>query len=515
MLPNTCNKLPFKKLKTQQGFAVLTSAILLSVAGIVFTANMASSQLVDNQIIGNYYRNNEAFANAESGMNFVLSILDDPALAKKLHEDLYNSNNGEVIYPSTANHYSVTVSGSASGVSIESIGKSMDESATRVIALDVETYVNFTIPESPIGVNGKINFYKFNSGNSGCNGLDPQDCLADGNIAETIIESNPGILGKATDECSGMDTSATTYNQNSFDMSGSSDDSDNAVLDNEGIWESSVKPGSTIFGIPVNNSVIETPTSLFEATYGIEFSEENIVKIKEYSAEVGESGVILIDGERCDEELQDVGEQDDVIFITGDCEISNSYAEQSVSSENKILTIGSTKHPKLVFVEGGSFVTAPNTGAKVMGMLHLLPSVLVDTNVDGVDILTDFNGTVIDGLEGVYFNEDEQLVKLVDGVEEFVGIDGDFSRDTVLKSDLVTVNLSGVTVDGALLSEYKCTYSGRTTESQDESSTGQQDTKEHFSANYDKLLLGALYSEMNQDSIGNGYRLISGTWRDF
>lgn len=495
-------KSPFKKKLKQQGFAVLTSAILLSVAGIVFTANMVSSQLVDNQIIGNYYRNNEAFANAESGINFVLSQLDDQNLAERLHKRLYDSAKGEItdLYPD--NHYSVTVSGSASNITIKSTGTSMDGSATRLIQLDVETYVNFTIPESPIGVNGKINFYKFNSGNSGCDGLDAVDCLADGNIAETIIKSDPAIEGKATDDCSGWDSNADSYNKNSVDMSSSSGDS----IDSTGGWESNVKSGSTIFGISVDDDVIDDPQSLFEATYGIELSEENIDKIKDYTA------VVEINGEFCDEKLQDVGNEDYVIFITGDCEISNSYAEQSVSSENKTLTIGSVDHPKLVFIEGGTFITAPNTGAKVMGMLHLLPSTLVEQDEDGNDVLTDFSGVVV---EGLYFNENEQLVKLVDGVEEFVDTEGDFVREAILKSDLVTVDMNGITVSGALLSEYKCTYSGRTTESQDENDHGQEDTKEHFSAYYDKLLLGTLYSEMNQDSISSGYRLVTGTWRDF
>ncbi|MCP4324698.1 MAG: hypothetical protein GY787_23175, partial [Alteromonadales bacterium] len=83
MLPSNT---AFNKNRKQQGFAIFTSAVLLSIAGIMFTASLASSQLVDNQIIGNYYRNNEAFANAESGINFVLSMLDNKIQAGVLLE---------------------------------------------------------------------------------------------------------------------------------------------------------------------------------------------------------------------------------------------------------------------------------------------------------------------------------------------------------------------------------------------------------------------------------------------
>ena len=37
----------------QSGFAVLTTVVILSAAGILYTINMARSQLIDNRILGN------------------------------------------------------------------------------------------------------------------------------------------------------------------------------------------------------------------------------------------------------------------------------------------------------------------------------------------------------------------------------------------------------------------------------------------------------------------------------
>ena len=57
--------------KQQQGFAVLTTVIILSIAGIAYTTHMACLQLIDNKVLANYYRSSEAFANAESGVNLI------------------------------------------------------------------------------------------------------------------------------------------------------------------------------------------------------------------------------------------------------------------------------------------------------------------------------------------------------------------------------------------------------------------------------------------------------------
>ncbi len=215
MLAVTQNKLPFKK---QQGFAVLTSAVLLSLAGIIFTTNMASTQLVDNQIIGNYYRNNEAFANAESGMNFVLSQLDDDVKIETLLTSLPYSHS------EPTHHYIVQVDQVTSNkLEITSSGTSVDNTASRRIQLQIDFYSNFPIPSTPIGANGKLNFSKFNLGDPNCKGIDPMDCLTNGNTAEMVIESNPSIDGKAEGDCAGSTSHSAKFNQNSIDLSGISE----------------------------------------------------------------------------------------------------------------------------------------------------------------------------------------------------------------------------------------------------------------------------------------------------
>ncbi|WP_022940664.1 pilus assembly PilX N-terminal domain-containing protein [Psychromonas hadalis] len=488
----TFKKTPFNKIRKQQGFAVLTTAVLLSLAGIIFTTNMASSQLVDNQIIGNYYRNNEAFANAESGINFVLSQLDDDILIEALLTSLPYSHS------EPTHHYTVEVNKiHSSKLEIISYGTSVDTTARRQIQLQIDFYNSFPIPDTPIGANGKLNFSKFNLGDPNCKGLDPRDCLTNGNTAEKVIESNPSLVGKMEGNCAGIVNDPNDpndpFNKNSIDLSGISyegNDSasdDKYVVDNGGNWQSNIKSGSEIFGVNAiffkgATSPDPTPNSLFEATYGIEFNEANIAKIKQYAVE--------IDGAFCADQLQDIGDEEDVIFITGDCIIGIGAVgvEQSSGSENKLFTIGSVDHPKLVFIEGGTIKVGndnANAGAKVVGMLHMLPGTTHDL-VDDEGELIDWDGN-----------------RLAEG------------EDPLQQDDLLSINMGGITVDGALLSEYKCTYSGSTVENQDERSNGQTNVKEHFSATYDKTILGALYSQMGLGSDGSRYKLSSGTWRDF
>jgi len=508
MLPrNTAlKKIPFKKNK-QQGFAVLTSAVLLSIAGIIFTTNMASSQLVDNQIIGNYYRNNEAFANAESGMNFVLSQLDDVALAEALISGL-NDNNPTII-TSVANHYQVNVFKThSSKITIISSGTSMDATATRDIQLEIDFFTYFPIPDAALKAN-KVSADETVLLSPGCGAVDDNDCLAKGNIAENTVISNPKNETFVTDPCTGGDSYLGenkisveaiygTHTQEDIESGFYTGDTVKVLGEGEN-WTSDVPKGSTVFGIDVNSAVIDNPETLFEATYGIAMDGDedsdgtsNLQELKNYAVE--------IDGENCSEELQDVSDEDDVIFITGDCDIEQYYAEQSVSSENKVLTIGSADNPKLVFIEGGTFVNAPNTGSVVNGMLHFLPSALVEGNT-----LTNLDGS------HTYSGTFDENGMLVDEHGNFLNLDGETidEEDAVSNSDFVSIDMGGATVNGAMLSDYGCSHDGY----DDSDSTG---TKQHFSAHFDKLLLTTLYEKMGGDNmLTSGYRLASGTWRDF
>ncbi|MFT7053855.1 MAG: hypothetical protein ACJAU1_001412, partial [Psychromonas sp.] len=128
-----------------KGFAVLTSVVLLSIASIAFTAQMGSIQLIDNKIVGNYYRNNEAFVNAESGVNFLLSKIDDPIIGPVVFASM------PFTYSSTDNHYIVQLTRlNSNTLEITSSGRSMDDSAQRRISLQIHPKMGFNIPSSSV-----------------------------------------------------------------------------------------------------------------------------------------------------------------------------------------------------------------------------------------------------------------------------------------------------------------------------------------------------------------------------
>ncbi|PKF61784.1 hypothetical protein CW745_10745 [Psychromonas sp. psych-6C06] len=454
-----------KSVANQQGFAVLTSAVLLSMAGIAFTANMASSQLVDNQIIGNYYRNNEAFANAESGMNFVLSQLDDSTIAKQMLANLPYE------YENSSNHFTIKVTQvNQSKILITSDATSMDGSAKRQINLEVDFFVSFPIPAAAVSSNGKLNLDDSALVNDGCEGLAASDCLGGGNIAEHMLVSNPAIEEDADDLCSGGQLGENVIADNVLKGEG-----DEKIIqpneDGTGYdWgELSIPEGSEIGGLTPDSDL--DPNSLFEATFGMEMSQDNLDDLWDNAAKID-----MRYGGDCSDMLQDVSDQDEIVYIKGDCNISQFYAEQSKTSENKVFSIGSTEYPKLVFIEGGTFITAPNTGTSVVGMLYFLPAIRE---------LVDDDGNYIDE-DGNLLAEDEEPIKVTDA----------------------SVDMGGIDVNGALLSEYKCSHDGY-------DKTDNKGTKQHFSARFDKLVLEALYSDLGMGVSGTGYRLAAGTWRDF
>ena len=158
--------------KKCQGFAVLASVILLCLASIVFTSHIASSQIIDNKIIANYYRNAEAFANAESGVNFILAQLDDSALAQTILINL------PFHHSSIARHYQVTVQELQLGkIQITSAGTSIDGTAKREINVEADFYLDYPVPEAPLSTNGKLNLDESSLVNDGCEGLGNADCI--------------------------------------------------------------------------------------------------------------------------------------------------------------------------------------------------------------------------------------------------------------------------------------------------------------------------------------------------
>ncbi len=443
-------------IKRELGFAVLTSAVLLSLACIVFTVNMASTQLIDNQIIGNYYRNNEAFVNAESGINLILSKLDTPDIAKEMLTALP--------YSSSADHYSVEViQVNANTLEIISAGLSMDDSAKRNIHLQVNFSLDYNVPAAPISSDGKLNLDASAIVNDGCEGLSIDGCLSPGNIADVMLLSNPGAETEYSELCSGeeSDIGSNLFADNVF-----YGDSEKRVIDNGGDWGDTAPPaGVPVFGTLL--TTVGTPANLFEATFGIEKNDTNMQIIKDYAADID----MTVEGAvSCSEQLKDISDQDEVIYIQGDCNIEQNDTSQSATSENKRFTIGSSAHPKIVFMEGGTFTTQPNSGASVIGMLYFLPGKHSAADKSGVPVLDEYGNELL--------------------VED------------------ISVDMGGIRVNGALLSDYKCSADGY-------DKTDNKGTKQHFSVRYDRSVLNLLYSQLGMPAVGSSYLQVEGSWRDF
>jgi hypothetical protein len=456
--PKTSNKM-----NDEQGFVILTSSILLSIASIMFTTNMASSQMVDNQIIGNYYRNNEAFSNAESGINFVFAQLDDTVMAAAMLADL------PFQYVSTTHHYNIRVEEIyANKVKIVSVGTSIDGTARREINVEVDYFLNYPIPLAALSANGKLNLDDSALVNDGCEGLAMDSCIGSGNVAEQMLVSNPDIEDDVYDElCAGGQVGINIVADGvlkgeselkKIDKITAEDGSDRYD------WEKvTILPGSKMGGLSSDENMLAS--SLFEATFGIEMNQANLDNLWDNTASID-----MAFGGECAEMLNNVRSEDEIIFIRGDCEISQYYATQSKTSENKVFTIGSTKFPKLIFIQGGTFITAPNTGIAVVGMLYFLPGKHDRVNEQG----------------NILYGEDGIAIQVEDS----------------------SIDMGGINVNGALLSEYKCSHDGY-------DKTDKNGTKQHFSVRFDKQVLSELYSQMGMGAIGSYYRFSSGTWRDF
>lgn len=452
-----------KKMNDEQGFAILTSTILLSIASIMFTVNMASSQLVDNQIIGNYYRNNEAFANAESGINFVFAQLDDTVIATTMLVDL------PFQYTSTTHHYSINVEEvHANKIKITSVGTSMDGTAKREVKVDVDFFLHYPIPAAALSTNGKLNLDDSALVNDGCEGLARDSCGGSGNVAEQMLVSNPDNEGDDSDElCAGGQVGSNIVadgvlkgesKPKTIDKITAPDGSERYD------WgKVSMLPESKVGGLSSDENMVAN--SLFEATFGIEMNQANLDYLWDNVASID-----MTLGGDCSEMLKNVRNEDEIIFIKGDCEISQYYAEQSKTSENKVFTIGSTNLPKLVFIEGGTFVTAPNTRTAVVGMLYFLP---------GKHDRVDEEGSILYGEDGIAIQVEDS-----------------------------SIDMGGINVNGALLSEYKCSHDGY-------DKTDNNETKQHFSVRFDKQILSELYSQIGIGATGSYYRFSKGTWRDF
>lgn len=447
-----------------QGFAVLTSVILLSLASIMFTVHMASLQLIDNQIMANYYRNSEAFANAESGINLILAKLDDSSIAQAMLINL------PFQYASVGHHYSVLVEEIEVGkIKITSIGTSMDDSATREISVEADFYLDYPIPEAALLANGQLNLDDSAIVNDGCEGLGRDACISAGNIAEQMLVSNSGIESEELDNPCQSNDEELNHIADGVLNGESTIKIIEKIMTEEGTeqfdWGEVLILGNTEIGGVSTDSDMQAD-SLFEATLGFELNQVNLDNLWNHVASFD-----MTSGGDCSDMLQTLSDDDVIVYIKGDCHINQYYAGQSNTSDNKLFTIGSTEHPKLFLLEGGSFVTTSDVETSVIGMLYLLPS----------------THDSIDDQGNVQYGENGLAIQIPDST---------------------SIDMTGINVDGALLSEYNCSY-----DHVQQTTTNQAQTT--FSARFNKRVLNQLYSQIGIASVGSGYRLVAGSWKDF
>ena len=474
--------------KQQQGFAVLTTVVILSIAGIAYTTHMAYLQLIDNKVLANYYRNNEAFANAESGINLILSKLNTVTVATDMLDNLPFTYPAQVT-PTTLYQVSVTAL-TTNKLHVSSIGYSVDGSALRNISVDVYYYIDFETPIAPLLSNGNLKINGFDSINDGCDGLSISECRSPGNMAKKVIISQPISNEPMTNQANiNIDnqiesdiTEISTLCSDGLTVTGSSIDLDainGQLIDQEGAtrfqevssnqWGAAASITSPIFDGITSIEDVTSASSLFESTFGVTWENAKAQFIHSESVEYID--MTDINTVSCSEELQYIDEDINIIYIQGDCivdPLDTSFSNTSGTALNSHhFTIGSTDNPKMVFIEGGTFIAPANTTSSVVGMLYLIPAKheVLDTNG---------NAVYIDGI-----------------------------KQTLVEQD---VDIAGIQVSGSILSEYNCTASV---------AGDHNNASKHFSTRYDKNVLNLLYKRLGMIPSESHYQLVAGTWRDF
>lgn len=458
----------------QQGFAILITVIVLSITGIAYTSYMAYLQIMDNLVLANYYRNSEAFVNAESGINLTLSKLNTVDTANEMLDNL------PFVYATPINSttsYQVTVTKVASNkLHITSTGQSQDGTASRIVSLEVYYNIAFNIPIAPLSSNGKLQINATDSINDGCEGLTKAACRSPGNIAEKIIVNNPSLatvnIEDSNNELPSTLCSSTSSEANSID--------ENAIfgelIDQEGYsrfeeiiaqqWGSAASAAGSVFDQVNSIDDMDNASSLFESTFGVAWQDAKDELAS--SASVAHINMNNSITGSCSEQLQSIDDDIDIIYIQGDCNIKQDDIATSNIDGNQHFTLGSADTPKIVFIEGGTFITPPNAASTVIGMLYLMPA----------------THDVID--------DDGNLI-YVDGIKQ-------------TKQDQ-SVDLAGIRVNGALLSGYNCSASNTIDSS--------NDVHKNLSIRYDKNVLNKLYKQLGMTDSTSHYQIVSGSWRDF
>ena len=258
-------------IKKTKGFAVLVSAMLLSIAGIAFTTNLASTQLIDNQVVANYYRNNEAFINAESGINMILSKIDD---SSAILVDL------PFTYQPIGGNYRVQVERlTKNRVEVSALGLSSDGSAEREIHLQIYHQTTYNIPLAAVSTNGKVHLRDTAIINDGCEGVSVANCNSPGNIAKYQLVSNPTRETQQIAGCTDLLSDQSLIDQNTLYTA--PDDNNFLVVGKEinvvdefgnstkksVSWPNNVPKGEHFYGVDVAND--SSPSTLFESIFGL------------------------------------------------------------------------------------------------------------------------------------------------------------------------------------------------------------------------------------------------------
>ena len=315
----------------QKGFAVLTTVVILSAAGILYTLNMAHSQLIDNRILGNIFRNNEALVHAESGVNLILNKLSDTTTAEQILNGL------PFTYPeqlTDTNYYQVIVKRGDDNddqqLIITSTGYSQDKTATKIVSLKVERFEVFDIPVSALSSNGQLNINSKGNINTGCEGLSKEDCRSPGNIAEQAVISRAPSENNDDEFCTNDSTdSLLTYQiQNITDQQ----------------WGDATSFAGTVFDNVDTINDMNNASSLFESTFGIDLNDAK--QALSDSEQVANIDMTDSSALSCSEQLNEIDASISIVYIKGDCNIDINDPAFNNYPNTERFTIGTIEHQK-------------------------------------------------------------------------------------------------------------------------------------------------------------------------
>ena len=425
-----------KKQSNHAGFAVLTIVLLLSLASLIYTLNMAQVQLLDNQLLANDYRNKEALLHAESGVSLMLNQLNHANAASQLLNQL------PFVYPDVLSSnvpFQVQLSQQVDQpLQITSTGYSQDLHAMKQIVLTLQAVTRYGIPESGVTSNAALTLNDKAKIQRDC---ESQGCT-DAELAAPLIDARLFNSPLCLDSASLNLPSEQINLQQQL---------------NPHSWGTATSFAGTFLDNAGTLIDMNTAQSLFEKTFGTYRSDAL------YTLSMAD-GVITINTEDtalkgdmntlCRQALQQTDDNHQVLYIQGDCDLTSNTTPY---------ILGSSEYPKIIFIEGGRFIS--QAGVRINGLLYYLPGKQPVLNAEGEKVY----------LNGVLQTMEEQ-----------------------------TVNLTGVQVNGALLSEYACSYN-----------TQEAEQAPFLWVNYNQDVLNTLYQQLTVLPLSVQYKQAQGSWRDF